>query len=185
MSGAVLDRAKSNEAPPRDEGALPCLVTPNTNALRDTLGYFATGVTVVTCLSEKDEKLGVTANSFNSVSLDPPLVLFSLARDLNSIGAFLVAKHYAINVLGAHQRQIAQQFASPLADKWADIRVGSSDFDCPIINDALAVLECESWRQYDGGDHDIFVARVLGIFRNSVYDPLLYYRGDYRYVGPD
>ena len=181
----MLNREKSNGGSPRNDSTGVGLVAPNLSALRDTLGCFATGVTVVTCRGEDDELLGVTANSFNSVSLDPPLVLFSLARTLNSIDAFQVASHYAINVLGVHQRQISQQFASPLADKWTDVRISNSNLDCPILDDALAVFECESWRHYDGGDHKIFVGRIVGIFRNSDHSPLLYYRGDYRNVAPD
>jgi len=160
------------------------LVKPTPVTLRDTLGFFTTGVTIVTCRGADDELLGVTANSFNSVSLDPPLILFSLARTLNSIDAFRSARNYAINVLGAHQRQISEQFASPLADKWADVHAGNSVFDCPVLYDALAVLECESWRQHDGGDHIIFVGQVVRIFRNSDHDPLLFYRGDYRDIAP-
>ena len=177
----------SNEIkrPPGSDRATARLMTPNPDTLRETLGCFATGVTVVTCRSDDGELFGVTANSFNSVSLDPPLILFSLARTLNIIAAFQDASHYAINVLGAHQRQISQQFAEPLANKWANVRIGDGVFDCPILNDALAVLECESWRQYNGGDHIIFVGRVTRVSRNTGHDPLLFYRGDYRTVAPD
>lgn len=158
---------------------------PDPRVLREALGCFATGVTIVTCRDDSAEPCGVTVNSFNSVSLEPPLVLFSLARSLNSVDAFQQSSHFAVNVLAAHQRSLSERFATALTDKWRDLphRLGATG--CPVLDDSLAMFECEGWHQYDGGDHVIFVCRVLRVWRDSRYQPLLFFRGAYGSAAPE
>jgi len=151
-------------------------------SLRRALGCFATGVTVVTGLGANDEKLGVTASSFNSVSLDPPLVLFSLNRRAYSMPHFLDSGHFAVNVLREDQVELADRFALPLADKWDGIRFDIWDFGCPILADALANFECRTRYTYDGGDHVIFVGEIERMRADLEGHPLLFYRGRYQSI---
>lgn len=148
--------------------------------LRRALGCFATGVTVVTGLGAEGEKLGVTASSFNSVSLDPPLVLFSLNRRAHSMPHFLDSGHFAVNVLREGQEELSNRFATPLADKWDGIDYEIWDFGCPILNGALAVFECQTQYTYDGGDHVIFVGAVERMRADPDGHPLLFYCGRYQ-----
>ena len=149
-------------------------------SLRKALGCFATGVTVVTGLGANNEKLGVTANSFSSVSLDPPLVLFSLNRRAYSMPHFLESGHFAVNVLREGQEELASRFATPLADKWDGIHFDIWDFGCPILADALANFECRTRYTYDGGDHVIFVGEIERMRADLEGQPLLFYRGCYQ-----
>ncbi len=148
--------------------------------IRDALGCFATGVTVITGLGAEGEKLGVTASSFNSVSLDPPLVLFSLNRRAHSMPHFLDSGHFAVNVLREGQEALSDSFATPLADKWDGIEFEIWDFGCPILADALANFECRTRYTYDRGDHVIFVGAVERMRADMDGHPLLFYRGGYQ-----
>jgi 3-hydroxy-9,10-secoandrosta-1,3,5(10)-triene-9,17-dione monooxygenase reductase component len=154
------------------------LTDPESRRLKDALGTFATGVTVVTCRSPEGEQLGVTANSFNSVSLDPPLVLVSLARSLRSLSGYLTAEHFAVNVLSASQHDVSDRFAKRGDDKWSAIRSYPGTTGTPLLNEVLAVFDCARWAAYDGGDHVILVGRVLGV-AHSDGAPLVYFRGAY------
>ncbi len=146
---------------------------------RSALGSFATGITVVTSIGADGEPLGFTANSFNSVSLDPPLVLFSLDRGAYSLKAFEAAGKFAINILREDQQEVSTAFARALSNKWESVRFEVWETGCPILTDALASFECETASMHDGGDHVIFVGRVLAL-RTTEGRPLLYYRGAYR-----
>lgn len=146
---------------------------------RDTLGCFATGVTIVTSVASDGELLGVTANSFNSVSLDPPLVLFSLHRRAFSLKAFEQAGFFAINVLRDSQKQLSNVFARALVDKWSGVDYEVWETGCPILTDCLANFECETQATHDGGDHVIFIGKVRRMSCNGAGSPLLYYRGSY------
>jgi flavin reductase (DIM6/NTAB) family NADH-FMN oxidoreductase RutF len=137
-------------------------------------------VTVVTGLGPEGEKLGVTANSFNSVSLDPPLVLFSLNRRAHSMPHFLDSGHFAVNVLREGQEALSNRFATPLADKWDGIEFEIWDFGCPILAEALANFECKTRYTYDGGDHVIFVGAVERMRADMDGHPLLFYHGGYK-----
>jgi flavin reductase (DIM6/NTAB) family NADH-FMN oxidoreductase RutF len=148
-------------------------------SFRSALGTFATGITVVTSVGTDGEPLGFTANSFNSVSLDPPLVLFSLDRRAYSLRAFEQAGVFAINVLREDQESVSTAFARALSDKWDSVPFETWETGCPILTEALANFECETKSMYDGGDHVIFVGRVLAL-RTNEGRPLLYYRGAYR-----
>jgi flavin reductase (DIM6/NTAB) family NADH-FMN oxidoreductase RutF len=146
---------------------------------RDTLGCFATGVTIITSVARDGELLGITANSFNSVSLDPPLVLFSLHRRAFSLQAFEEAGYIAINVLRDSQKQLSNVFAKALVDKWSGVGYEVWETGCPILTDCLASFECETQATHDGGDHVIFIGKVKRMSCNGAGAPLLYYRGSY------
>jgi flavin reductase (DIM6/NTAB) family NADH-FMN oxidoreductase RutF len=150
---------------------------------RSALGAFATGVTVVTCMSQDGTPVGLTANSFNSVSLDPPLILFSLDRKSYSFAHFRAASHFAVNILADTQQEISRHFARPSEDKWRDVSFDVSGVGCPAFKDALAVFECSTHTIHDGGDHIIIVGKVVG-FSHKAGDPLLYYRGKYARIAP-
>lgn len=148
---------------------------------RAALGAFPTGVAVVTTLTKKGERLGMTLSSFNSVSLSPPLILFSVARQAHSYPAWVEAERYAVNILSQEQEDISNRFARP-GDKWSDLIVLEGAAGLPVLPNALAVFECDSYARYKGGDHDIFVGRVLTL-RVSPHKqdgPLIFFGGRYR-----
>lgn len=148
---------------------------------RRVLSHFATGVVVVTACGG-DERAGVTVNSFSSVSLQPQLVLFSLTRHLRSLPLFLESERIGINILSADQQDISRRFATAGVDKWAGTSVSAGNSGAVLIDDALAHLECERHSVVDGGDHLIFICRVLD-FRANHGEPLLYFQGGYVSTG--
>ena len=149
-------------------------------AFRDTLGAFATGVTVVTLAGvDGEDPIGVTVSSFNSVSLDPPLVLFSIDKSSYSLPYFESATHYAVNVLAEDQEAVSNRFALSSSDKWRGIDFEIWETGAPVLENTLAVFECAAHHQYDGGDHVIFVGRVLRMASLPDARPLLYVRGHY------
>jgi len=151
---------------------------------RDALGCYPTGVTVVTAVGPRREIIGITANSFSSVSLDPPLVLFSLNRRAHSLPVFLSTQHFAVNVLSADQEALSNQFAKALGEKWQGVEYITWDSGCPILKGALASFECKIRHTYQGGDHVILVGEVLKIIAEPEGEPLLYLRGRYREIAP-
>lgn len=145
---------------------------------RRALAQFATGVTIVTTRSEAGTPVGLTVNSFNSVSLDPPLVLWSLALKANSLPAFRECRHYAVCVLAAHQLDIAKRFAERGADRFATAAWHSGPHDLPIIDGVVAALIVANRSCYVEGDHVILVGEVVE------YDapggaPLIFHDGRY------
>ena len=147
---------------------------------RSALGMFATGVTIVTARTADGRCVGLTANSFNSVSLDPPLVLFSLHRAAYSLGAFTDGGHFAVNILSETQRELSQRFAKALVDKWSGVDYEIWETGAPILKGCIAAFECRTRALYDGGDHVIFLGEVLRLRCEIEGRPLLYYRGRYR-----
>lgn len=127
---------------------------------RQALSQFATGVTVITTRLADGTLLGLTASSFNSVSLDPPLVLWSLSTKANSLPVFSGNSHYVINILGADQAHVAQQFASKKEDRFEGIPYSLSRTGQPVLNGVSAWFECHNRSQYPEGDHVIFVGEV-------------------------
>lgn len=144
---------------------------------RASLGMFATGVTIVTARTGTGELVGLTASSFNSVSLDPPLVLWSLATVAGSMAAFSNGRHYAINVLAADQQQLAERFASPVEDRWAGVSFTEGINGAPLLAGAVASFECFNRSQYAEGDHVIFVGEVERCGHRPGAAPLLYHGG--------
>jgi flavin reductase (DIM6/NTAB) family NADH-FMN oxidoreductase RutF len=150
---------------------------------RRALGEFATGVAVITAQGQGEDLIGMTMSSFNSVSLDPPLVLFSVDRKANSLPAMLQAKGFAVNILAREQENISNRFAKALSDKWADVKRTVGHAEAPLITGALAHFECEPYANYDGGDHVVFVVRVIRhAVRAGNPAPLIFFRGRYRDV---
>ena len=164
---------------PETQAELKPLPRLDPRAFRDHLGCFPTGVTVITALGARGRRLGLTANSFNSVSLDPPMVLFSLDRRAGSLWDFLPTGHFAVNVLAEDQARLATRFARSQSDKWSDVAWASWDRGCPILEGCHATFECSIAYIYSGGDHVIFVGRVERMACDAAKMPLLYYRGSY------
>jgi len=146
---------------------------------RASLGMFATGVTIVTARTAEGELVGLTANSFNSVSLTPPLVLWSLSRAAGSMVAFSNGMHYAINVLAADQQALALRFASRGTDRWADVAFSEGVSGAPLLAGAAATFECFNRSQYAEGDHVIFVGEVERCAYRAEASPLLYHGGKF------
>ncbi|MBE8591747.1 flavin reductase [Pseudomonas sp. MAFF 301449] len=152
-------------------------------AFRRALGNFATGVTVVTAADSNGRQVGVTANSFNSVSLDPPLVLWSLDKRSNSHEVFEQASHFAVNVLAADQIDLSNNFARPKDDRFAEIAYEPGAGGAPVFADCSARFHCENYQQVDGGDHWIMIGKVVA-FDDFGRAPLLYHQGAYSMVLP-
>ncbi|MSU91151.1 flavin reductase [Rhodobacteraceae bacterium 2CG4] len=152
----------------------------NERALRDALGRYATGVTVVTTQTARGP-LGITANSFAAVSLDPPLVLWSPARRSRRFPAFEAASHFAIHVLTEEQRWLAERFARSGGD-FAGIETTPGLGGAPLIAGCAARLECQHAAQHEGGDHLILVGEVRRFAQGSGA-PLIFFGGDYRRLG--
>ena len=148
--------------------------------LRDALGCFATGVTVVTAFDTGGEPVGLTANSFTSVSLDPPLLLVCIARTSSSLKALESAGHFAVNVLHIGQQPASSLFAVPGEDRFRQTPWQRGRHDAPVLSNALANFECRRHQMHDGGDHIILVGEVLRATFDPRRDPLLYFRGKYR-----
>ena len=144
---------------------------------RAALGMFATGVTIVTMRSRNGTPVGLTANSFNSVSLEPPLVLWSLSQAAASLPAFRTGTHYAINVLAADQRELAERFAAKGADRWSGVECLPGAGGAPLIAGAAATFECFNRSRYDEGDHVIFVGEVERCNWREGASPLLFHGG--------
>ncbi len=148
--------------------------------LRNALGRFATGVCVITAVSPRGLPMGLTANSFASVSLDPPLVLWSLQNNSEVFDAFSRPRYYAINVLAEEHMGLSNQYA-----KKGDHQLDPEHFrygrhGAPILRDALVSFECELHATHDGGDHLIIVGRVIDLLTRPTGQPLLFYCGAYR-----
>ena len=146
---------------------------------RTALGMFATGVTIVTARGSEGQLIGLTANSFNSVSLTPPLVLWSLARAAASLSVFSAGSHYAINVLAADQMALADRFASRIADRWNGVAYDVGIGGAPLLQGAAATFECFNRSRYEEGDHVIFVGEVERCGHRKGASPLLFHGGRY------
>ncbi len=146
---------------------------------RTVLGMFATGVTIVTARTAEGELVGLTANSFNSVSLDPPLVLWSLARAAASMLAFSTGSHYAINILGADQIDLAKRFAAKDVDRFAGVEFIDGVGGAPLLAGAAATFECFNRSRYSEGDHVIFVGEVERCSHRAGASPLLFHGGKF------
>ncbi|MFS2035915.1 flavin reductase family protein [Polaromonas sp. CT11-55] len=138
---------------------------------------FATGVTIVTARTPAGTLVGLTANSFNSVSLQPPLVLWSLARAAGSMAALSAGSHYAINILAADQKELAERFASGRADRWDGVAYSEGASGAPLLDGAAAHFECFNRSRYEEGDHVIFVGEVERCGHRAGASPLLFHGG--------
>lgn len=152
-------------------------------AFRRALGNFATGITVITATAPGGKKVGVTANSFNSVSLEPPLILWSIDKRSGSFKVFEQASHFAVNILAADQIDLSNHFARPSEDKFAGIDHDLGAGDAAILRDCAAVFQCEKYDIIEGGDHWILIGKVVS-FEDVGRAPLLYHQGSYAAVIP-
>ncbi len=150
---------------------------------RNALGMFATGITVVTMRTPEGEPIGLTVNSFNSVSLDPPLVVWSLANDLPSRPLFEACEYYAINVLADDQMALSARFASRAGDKFAGLDFEDGVAGVPLLRGCCARFECRNTVRHDGGDHVVFISEVVSFDREE-REPLVYHAGAYRRLAP-
>jgi len=147
-------------------------------AFRNALGAFATGVTIATTKNLRGEPIGVTASSFNSVSLEPPLILWSLAKTSLSREAFCESGHFAVHVLAASQEDLSNRFARSGDDKFAGVDWSEGKLGSPIFAEHAALFQCQTRYQYEGGDHIILVGEVVDYETNEVA-PLLFHGGRY------
>jgi flavin reductase (DIM6/NTAB) family NADH-FMN oxidoreductase RutF len=147
---------------------------------RSALGLFPTGVAVVTADgSNAGSRIGMTITSFNSVSLDPPLVLFSIGKTAYSLPALCDAQMYSINILGAEHEHISARFATSKGDKWTGTEVETHDNLPFTLAHSIVAFQCIPYAQHDAGDHVIFVGRVVRIHRQSGTAPLVFFGGKY------
>ena len=151
----------------------------SSSEFRASLGMFATGVTIVTARTANGELVGLTANSFNSVSLSPPLVLWSLSQAASSMAAFSTGLHYAINILAADQKELAERFASKRVDRWDSVAFTDGMAGAPLLSGAAATFECFNRSRYVEGDHVIFVGEVEHCQHQANAAPLLYHGGKF------
>lgn len=151
-------------------------------SFRNALGQFPTGVAIITTVTPEGERLGMTISSFNSLSIDPPLVLFSVHRQAHSFTAWQRATCYAINVLNEDQEELSNRFARAKGEKWAGLTTRVGKTGVPLMPNAVVTFECEPYGRYDGGDHEIFVGRVVELYENLAKHgrPLVFSGGRYR-----
>lgn len=152
--------------------------TLNARSLREALGSFTTGVCLVTTLSPSGKREGMTINSFASVSLDPPLVLWSIRDDTRSADAFVTGRSFIVSVLAATQRELALHFARPAADKFTahDHEFDAGIGGCPRLRGSAATFECTTYSRHQEGDHTILLGRVDAFERNEL-PPLVFHLG--------
>ena len=152
------------------------------NQLRQVMGHFATGVTIITTLTKAGQIQGLTANAFTSVSLEPPLLLISVDKKAESYPAFEESRVFTVNILADDQEALSRRFAVSGGNKFEGIayRIGANG--APILDGALAYIECTLYAAYDGGDHSIYLGEVQQA-EITEGKPLVFYRGGYRALG--
>ena len=146
--------------------------------MRDVLGHFASGVTVVTAQGDEGP-IGFTCQSFSSLSLDPPLVVIAPARTSRTWPQLRALGRFCVNVLAEDQTELSVAFARSGVDKFAGVPWRPSRLGQPVLEDVVAWIDCELWAEYDGGDHTLVAARVLDLGADPGRRPLLFHRGDY------
>lgn len=154
----------------------------DSRAFRDALGRFATGISVVTTCAAGGEPQGMTVNSFSSLSLDPPLILWSIQNDSDCAEAFAGAGGFAVNILRDHQEDVSRHYASKGNHTLIPGSYRMGETGQAVLIDCLASLECELWRRYEGGDHTIIVGRVLEMASHATAQPLVFFGGQYRHL---
>ncbi len=154
----------------------------STAVLRAALGRFATGVTIVSCRAADGSPVGLTANSFSALSLQPPLILWSLRSVSPNLDAFQGAPHFAVNVLAENQVELSRRFASPVPDKFAEGLWAEGLGGAPILAGCAAVFECEQVSSQAAGDHVLFIGQVHRVTEAPI-TPLVFQSGHYRMLG--
>lgn len=150
----------------------------DSKAFRAALGQFVTGVTVVTTVDAEGKPVGLTANSFNAVSLTPPMVLWSLDKKSSNLESFMTGDHFAINILSEGQREVASRFATRGIDRFEGVETATGPVGQPLIKHCAAHFECRTAHRYEGGDHIIFVGEVLSCQRYDM-EPLGFHAGQF------
>ncbi len=153
-------------------------------ALRDVYGRFATGVTVMTAQPEGGQPFGMTVNSFSSLSLDPPLILWNLQESSDIFERWQATRRFGVNILTAGQQQLSTRFATPGMHDMAPEEFRASDCGCPLLTGTLASFVCEVYNRYPEGDHVIIVGRIVDLCEQGDDAPLLFYRGRYDQLAP-
>jgi flavin reductase (DIM6/NTAB) family NADH-FMN oxidoreductase RutF len=151
--------------------------------LRAAFGMYPTGVAIITAITDEGERLGMTVSSFNSVSIDPPLVQFSIAKTAKALESWNAVVHFAVNILAESQSELSTRFAKALSDKWDGVDpLPAAMIGAPLIRDTLAAIECRVWARYDGGDHVILIGEVMSLSKttNAQPRPLVFATGQYR-----
>ena len=174
---STLTRAVVNTLSPAAPACQPAFTE---REFRDALGQFATGVTVVTTVDAQGQPSGMTVSSFNSVSLQPALVLWSLGCSAGNYSTFAQCSHYAIHVLGSQHKDLAMQFAQRGVDRFAGVAWQPNAHGVPLIEGALATFECRARSRYPEGDHIIMVGEVLACQHQAQAAPLIYHGGKMR-----
>jgi len=151
----------------------------DTRAFRQALGSFPTGVAVITALSASDKPVGITVNSFTSVSLEPPMVLWCIDKKSDRYAIFTKATGYTISVLGTAHEDVSARLAKPGSHSLENIPLIETELGPPALSDALAFFECAGEAVYEGGDHAILVGRVVRFARREAGAPLVFFRGRY------
>lgn len=151
-------------------------------ALRDALGCFATGVGVVTTATEGGHQMGLTINSFSSLSLDPPLILWSLSLDSGLTDHFKIGCPFVINFLTEGQKDLAEKFATALEDRFKSIELREGEGGAPVFNENAGHIECRTEAVHPGGDHVIIVGRVTA-FEVGDGAPLIFHKGKFKELG--
>lgn len=149
---------------------------------RSALGSFPTGVTVVTARGPDGRDVGVTANSFNSVSLNPPMVLWSINKDSASLASFISSGTFAVHILAADQQAVSDRFAARWTERFADLEIERGYGEAPLLSGCAARFQCRLVYRYEGGDHEILVGEVIRFDRLDKA-PLVYHGGRYGTVG--
>lgn len=155
------------------------MVVQDIRAFRNALGEFATGVAAVTAMTKEGTPLGITVNSFSSVSLDPPLVLWCLDKQSDTLDVFTTCSGFTINILGGRQQDLSNRLARPGEHGLDDVATSTGVNGCPSIEQALVSFECEVETRHDAGDHVIIVGRVEAFHCRDAEPPLIYHRGTY------
>jgi flavin reductase (DIM6/NTAB) family NADH-FMN oxidoreductase RutF len=153
-------------------------------SLRHALASFPTGITIVTGVTPAGIRFGLTASSFQSVSLSPPLILYSIRKGAASIELIKTSQRFCVNVLRESHAHLATRFAAPLEDRFAGLDWHESTLGLPVLPDAIVNFECRLWAMYDGGDHEIVVGQVSALRHVHEADPLVRFRGEFRAIGP-
>ena len=148
-------------------------------ALRHALGLYTTGVTIITSRTSSGQHTGVTVNSFTSVSLDPPLVLFCLSNWSSLLESFQASDHFAVNVLAKGQQELSNRFARPSLNTWEGVKYRESEHGCALLTGVLGSLECVRRAIHAGGDHVILIGEVLRFDIAAAAEPLVFYQGSY------
>ena len=154
-------------------------MTFDVRAFRNALASFPTGVAVVTTTASAEHHMGITVNSFTSVSLDPPLVLWCLDKKSDRYQAFTKAKSYTVSILGTDHQEVSSRLAKQGSHSLDGIGLNRTELGPPALADALAVFECEAEALHEAGDHAILIGRVVRFARHAMGEPLVFYRGKY------